>query len=512
MNGIKKTDPHIIVIFGGSGDLTIRKLIPALFNLHCRGFLPPCFAILGLGRTPHTDDSYREKAVAGNPHLLKNENADSKNIKDFARHIYYHAMDSQNELDYENLKDRIADIDEECSTEKNYVFYLSTPPSLYQSIAGGLAKVALNQEEQGWKRLIVEKPFGYDLKSASALNAHLLTCFQEEQIYRIDHYLGKETVQNVLVTRFANSTFEPIWNRNYIHHVEITAAESVGVEKRGGYYESSGALRDMVQNHLLQLVALVAMEPPNLSSAAAIRDEKLKLFQSLRPLTVGEIRNNVIRGQYVGSRINGESFPGYREEEGVKPDSKTETYTALKFYIDNWRWADVPFYIRTGKKLPTRVTEIVVHFKPTPHRLFTYANDHINAGNTLVIRIQPNEGILLKFGVKIPGEGFRVTNTNMDFHYSKLAESYLPDAYERLLLDCIQGDATLYSRGDSVEAAWTFINPILSAWQEFDDIKVFGYPVGTWGPEHADQLIEGKNFTWRYPCKNLTGDGAYCEL
>ena len=336
-------------------------------------------------------------------------------MEGFAGHIYYQAMDSQKEGDYAVLKERLTGINGACGTEENFLFYFSTPPSLYQTIAGNLAKVALNKEENGWKRLIVEKPFGYDLDSAKALNRDLLSCFDENQLYRIDHYLGKETVQNVLVTRFANSTFEPIWNRNYIHHIEITAAESVGVEKRGGYYDASGALRDMVQNHLLQLVALVAMEPPNQSSAAAIRDEKLKLFQSLRPLTLEDIRENVIRGQYVGSTVNGEFFPGYREEEGVDAASKTETYAALKFYIDNWRWADVPFYIRTGKKLPTRVTEIVVHFKPTHHRLFTFTDDPINSGNTLVLRIQPNEGILLKFGVKIPGEGFRVTNTNMDF-------------------------------------------------------------------------------------------------
>ena len=509
---MKKTNPHIIVIFGASGDLTIRKLIPALFNLHCRGFLPTCFAVLGLGRTQYTDDSYRQQVVKENPHITKNEKANTENMEGFARHIYYQAMDSQKEDDYAVLKERLMDINGACGTEENFLFYFSTPPSLYQTIAGNLARVALNKEENGWKRLIVEKPFGYDLDSAKALNRDLLSCFEENQLYRIDHYLGKETVQNVLVTRFANSTFEPIWNRNYIHHIEITAAESVGVEKRGGYYDASGALRDMVQNHLLQLVALVAMEPPNQSSAAAIRDEKLKLFQSLRPLTLEDIRKNVIRGQYVGSTVNGEFFPGYREEEGVDAASKTETYAALKFYIDNWRWADVPFYIRTGKKLPTRVTEIVVHFKPTHHRLFTFTDDPINSGNTLVLRIQPNEGILLKFGVKIPGEGFRVTNTNMDFHYDKLDNAYLPDAYERLLLDCILGDATLYSRGDSVEAAWSFVDPVLQAWQAHEDMKIFGYPAGTWGPQHADQLIEGENFTWRYPCKNLVGDGAYCEL
>jgi glucose-6-phosphate 1-dehydrogenase len=324
--------------------------------------------------------------------------------------------------------------------------------------------------------------------------------------------LGKETVQNLLITRFGNSIFEPIWNRNYIQHIEVTAAETVGVEKRGGYYDGSGAMRDMVQNHLLQLVALVAMEPPVQATETSIRNERMKLFQSLRQLSDEDIQNNVIRGQYTQSKVKGENFLGYREEEGVARDSRTETYFAMKFFIDNWRWSGVPFYIRTGKRLPTRVTEIVIHFKPTPHHLFSKGNGMPNIGNILVIRIQPNEGILLKFAMKIPGEGLQATDVNMDFHYSDLSDAYIPEAYERLLLDCIQGDATLYARGDAVEAAWEFVDPILKAWEANPEMKIYGYPSGTWGPENADDLIEGDNITWRYPCRNLTDDGIYCEL
>ena len=370
----------------------------------------------------------------------------------------------------------------------------------------------MSTEEAGWRKLIIEKPFGYNLESAKELNEHLLSFFKEDQIYRIDHYLGKETVQNIFVTRFANSIFEPIWNRNYINRIEITAAESVGVEKRGGYYDRSGALRDMVQNHLMQLVAFVAMEPPVRADAESIRNEKLKVFQSIRPLSNEDIRNNVIRGQYMESSIGDEAVPGYRQEEGVDPESKTETYVALKFFIDNWRWKDVPFHIRTGKKLPTRVTEVVIHFQPNHHHLFAHDNALANTQNMLVLRIQPDEGILLKFDMKIPGAGFNTEQVNMDFMYNQLTDVYVPDAYERLILDCMQGDATLYSRGDALEAAWEFVDPILDAWENDPSIPVFGYPAGTWGPENADDLIDGENMIWRYPCKNLTEDGVYCEL
>lgn len=324
--------------------------------------------------------------------------------------------------------------------------------------------------------------------------------------------MGKETVQNLLVTRFSNGIFEPLWNRNYVSHVEITSAESIGVGNRGGYYEGSGALRDMVQNHLLLLAGLVGMEPPALINSNSIRNEIVKVLQSIRPIKEEEVENYVIRGQYIASTIKGQRVKGYRDENGVNSESRTETYVAMKFFIDNMRWANVPFYIRTGKMLPTRVTEIVIHFKSTPHHLFAGNSTIAQQQNQLVIRIQPDEGLLLKFGMKVPGAGFNVQNVNMDFHYSDLADAYLPSAYERLLHDCMLGDSTLYSRGDSVEAAWKFVKPIQDAWKNNNQIKVHGYPAGTWGPDIADNLIEEPHLTWRYPCKNLANDGNYCEL
>jgi glucose-6-phosphate 1-dehydrogenase len=359
--------------------------------------------------------------------------------------------------------------------------------------------------------LIIEKPFGYDLDSATKLNRDLLSEFNENQIYRIDHYLGKETVQNVLVTRFSNGVFEPLWNRNYVDHIEVTSSENIGVENRGGYYDESGALRDMVQNHLLQITGLIGMEPPSSFDSNAIRNEILKVFQSLHMLKPEEVPKNVIRGQYGSSTVRGEKILGYREERGVPADSRTETYVAMKFFIDNWRWGGVPFYIRTGKRLPTKVTEVVIHFKQTPHHLFS-RKDSAEACNQLVIRIQPDEGILLKIGMKVPGGGFNIQSVNMDFHYSDLQNTYLPTAYERLLHDCMIGDSTLYARGDAVEAAWKFIQPIQKAWEENKDIPLYGYPAGTWGPENADDLIDKPNIKWRYPCKNLINDGLYCEL
>ena len=509
---MKKTDNQVLVIFGASGDLTQRKLIPAVFNLYCGGFLPECYAVIGVSRSDYNDETYREKVVFNNQHLTNKPTAKPKNLKNFANLIHYQSVDTKAIGTYGKLKHRLQELDKQQATCHHYIFYLATPPSLYETIAKGLSQSGLINKSVGWSRLIIEKPFGYDLKSAQKLNQELRRHFSEEQLYRIDHYLGKETVQNMFVTRFANSIFEPLWNRNYIHRVEITAAEHVGVEKRGGYYDSSGALRDMIQNHLLQLVALVAMEPPVKSDAESIRNEKLKVFQSLRPYTNKDICKKVIRGQYLKSTVQGEVVPGYREEKGVGSHSKTETYVAMKFYIDNWRWAGVPFYIRTGKRMPTRVTEVVIHFKPNHHHLFANNATLANPQNVLVVRIQPNEGILLKFDMKIPGAGFNTEQVNMGFKYDELSDMYVPDAYERLILDCMQGDTTLFARGDSTEAAWEFINPILKAWETDPKIPVYGYPAGTWGPEHADDLIKGKNMNWRYPCANLTNDGNYCEL
>lgn len=509
---MKATQNHILTIFGASGDLAYRKLIPALYDLYDQQLLPDCFAMLGVSRTAYTDEAYREKVKDGIIEFAKRPTDDEAKLTAFLHLLYYQPIQTKDTADYAKLKTRLAELDAQCHTEGNAIFYLSTPPSLYEVVASSLAAHELNQETEGWRRLVIEKPFGYDLATAKQLHADIKAHFTEQQIYRIDHYLGKETVQNLLVSRFANGIFEPLWNRNYIHHVEITSSESIGVGSRGGYYEGSGALRDMLQNHLLQLVGLTAMEPPSSIEATAIRNETLKVFQALRPIKKEEVGQYVIRGQYTASSIKGEAAKGYREEEGVAAESRTETFAAIKFYIDNWRWGGVPFYIRTGKRLPTKVTEIVIHFKETPHRLFSAGEGFQLGNNQLVIRIQPNEGILLKFGMKVPGAGFKVEPVNMDFHYSELNDQYLPSAYERLLLDAMLGDQTLFTRGDAVEAAWEFVDPILKVWKENPDFPLHGYPAGTWGPEIADQMIEGENLTWRYPCRNLADDGAYCEL
>jgi len=427
--------------------------------------------------------------------------------------LHYHSMDPEEKGAYDQLAKKLEDLSSGSGIAPNYIFYLATPPKLYGTIPLYLSGTGLLTEgEEIWRRIIIEKPFGTDYTSARKLNTSLLKYLKEDQIYRIDHYLGKETVQNILVTRFSNGIFEPLWNRNFVHHVEITSSESLGVGSRGGYYDHSGAMRDMLQNHLLQLVGLVAMEPPTVISSDAIRNEILKVFQSFRPITGDAIQRQVIRGQYMASHVRGEAMPAYRSEEGVPEQSRTETFVGMKLFIDNWRWGGVPFYIRTGKRLPTRVSEIVVHFNDSPHSLFSDQEGSSGKGNQLVIRIQPNEGILLKFGMKVQGAGFKVQEVNMDFHYKDLTDSYIPEAYQRLLLDCMQGDSTLYARADAVEAAWLFVDPILETWKENQRIPLHGYPCGTWGPEVADQMIEGEAHTWRCPCKNLADDGLYCEL
>jgi len=503
---MKQSESHILVIFGASGDLTKRKLIPALYELHTQQLLPEKLAVLGVSRTDLSDSDFREKMKE----FLSIQPHNKKDIEDFLEHLYYQPLSTADSSEYSILKARLESLGKELSIPENYIYYLSTPPNLYQVIPQSLAEVGLNDSSRGFKRLIIEKPFGTDLKSAQELNKNLLNYFNEDQLYRIDHYLGKETVQNMLVTRFSNGIFEPIWNHNFVHHIEITSAETLGVEDRGGYYDHSGAMRDMVQNHLMQVMGLVAMEPPVVIEADAIRNEILKVFQSMRPIHENDVAAHVIRGQYIKSHIGRELVKGYREESGVDPNSRTETFVALKFFIDNFRWAGVPFYIRTGKKLPARVTEVVIHFKNTPHHLFGNQAGTEPVSNQLVLRIQPDEGILLKIGMKVPGAGFRVQTVNMNFHYNELSDVYLPSAYGRLLLDCMQGDATLYSRGDAVEKAWEFVQPILDAWKKDPDIPIYGYPAGTWGPEIVDDLME--DGMWRYPCKNLDHDGEYCEL
>jgi glucose-6-phosphate 1-dehydrogenase len=506
---VDRPEDQILIIFGASGDLAKRKLLPALYELYADKLLPGKFAILGIGRTQYEDDSFRSYMEESLQEFAGKFDGD----KEFIRMLHYLAMDPAEESEYNGLVTKIERIRETSGIPPRYIFYLATPPSLYELIPRHLHSHDLTSEKEGaWKRVIIEKPFGLDLASARELNRKLLVDLHEDQVYRIDHYLGKETVQNILVTRFSNGIFEPLWNRNYIDYVEITSAESLGVGSRGGYYDRSGALRDMLQNHLMQLVALVAMEPPSEISSDTIRNEMLKVFQSFRPLKKEQLEKSVIRGQYSESHLKGERIPSYRSEKGVPEDSRTETFVALKLYIDNWRWGGVPFYIRTGKRLPTKVTEIVIHFKSSPHTLFCSEDAGYNSANQLVIRIQPNEGILLKFGMKVQGAGYNVKNVNMDFHYKDLSNAEIPQAYERLLLDCMQGDSTLYSRGDAVEEAWRFVAPILERWEEDPHFPLYGYPGGTWGPELADELIVGEGKTWRYPCKNLADDGLYCEL
>jgi len=501
----------IIVIFGASGDLTARKLIPAIFSLKTQKLLPEKYSVVGVGRTPFSNDDFRAKMSEAIISFSEEKVTDTNLISEFTGALYYHTMDNSDQSGYPGLRAFLEEIDNKYSIGGNYIFYMATPPSLYGIISVNLAKSGLTDQEKGFRRIIIEKPFGYDLESGKKLNKTLHEIISEEQIFRIDHYLGKETVQNLLVTRFANGIFEPLWNRNYIHRIEITSAESIGVEDRGGYYDSSGALRDMVQNHLLQIVGLTAMEPPSSLDPDAIRNEVLKVFQSLQPIKEEDVPAQVIRGQYTGSMVRGECLTGYRYEKGVAKDSRTETFVAIKFFINNWRWGGVPFYIRTGKRLPTRVTEVVIHFKQTPHHLFQRAVGKLTS-NQLIIRIQPDEGMLVKLDIKEPGAGFNLKNVNMDFHYKDLANTRVPSAYERLLYDVMVGDSTLFSRDDEVETAWKFLGPIQKAWANNPEIKVYGYPAGTWGPMNANELIEGDDLTWRYPCKNLADDGLYCEL
>ncbi|TXY30011.1 glucose-6-phosphate dehydrogenase [Vibrio mimicus] len=492
-----------IVIFGASGDLTYRKLIPALYHLYASQQLPKSFAILGVSRTEYSDETYREKLKRSLQELEKTEPAI---LDEFMQHVHYQALNTSEVSDYQHLATRLDTLASDYQFEqRNTLFYLATPPSLYGVIPACLAAHGLNDESQGWKRLIIEKPFGYDLQSAQDLDVEIHHHFKEHQIYRIDHYLGKETVQNLLVFRFANGMFEPLWNRNFIDYVEITGAEFLGVEERGGYYDGSGAVRDMFQNHLLQVLAMVGMEPPAAINADSIRNEVNKVLQSLQPLSESDLRNNLVLGQYTESEVRGQFLPSYRNEPGVAADSRTETYVALKMFINNWRWNGVPFYVRSGKRLPTRVTEVVIHFKRTPHPVFGQNAPE----NKLIIRIQPDEGILMSFGLKEPGAGFKAKEVSMNFHYASLEQIKMLTAYERLLLDALNGDATLFARTDAVEACWKFVQPILDFKQ--DPQSLYGYACGTWGPKESDDLLRRDGREWRFPCKNLTNTD-YCEL
>lgn len=485
-----QTDNNCIVIFGASGDLTHRKLIPALYNLYKIGRLSENFSVLGVARSELNDETFREKMREA---LIHNEETTPETLDAFCSHLYYQAVNTSDAQDYGKLVPRLDDLHDKYQTCGNTLYYMSTPPSLYGVIPECLAAHGLNTEEYGWKRIIVEKPFGYDEKTAQALDVQIHRFFEEHQIYRIDHYLGKETVQNLLVLRFSNGWFEPLWNRNFIDYVEITGAESIGVEERGGYYDGSGAMRDMFQNHLLQVLSMVAMEPPAIINANSMRDEVAKVMHSLRPLTAEDMEHNLVLGQYTAAEINGKMENGYLEEKGVPSDSRTETYIALRCEIENWRWAGVPFYVRTGKRLPARVTEIVIHFKTTPHPVFSQNAPE----NKLIIRIQPDEAISMRFGLKKPGAGFEAKEVSMDFRYADLAGAQVLTAYERLLLDAMKGDATLFARTDAVHAAWKFVQPILD--YKANGGRIHEYEAGTWGPVAADKLIAKHGKVWRKP-------------
>ena len=485
-----QTDNNCIVIFGASGDLTHRKLIPALYNLYKIGRLSENFSVLGVARSDLNDETFREKMREA---LIHNEETTPETLDAFCSHLYYQSVNTSDAQDYSKLVPRLDNLHDKYKTCGNTLYYMSTPPSLYGVIPECLAAHGLNTEEYGWKRIIVEKPFGYDEKTAQALDVQIHRFFEEHQIYRIDHYLGKETVQNLLVLRFSNGWFEPLWNRNFIDYVEITGAESIGVEERGGYYDGSGAMRDMFQNHLLQVLAMVAMEPPAIINANSMRDEVAKVMHSLRPLTAEDMEHNLVLGQYTAAEINGKMENGYLEEKGVPSDSRTETYIALRCEIENWRWAGVPFYVRTGKRLPARVTEIVIHFKTTPHPVFSQNAPE----NKLIIRIQPDEAISMRFGLKKPGAGFEAKEVSMDFRYADLAGAQVLTAYERLLLDAMKGDATLFARTDAVHAAWKFVQPILD--YKANGGRIHEYEAGTWGPVAADKLIAKQGKVWRKP-------------
>ena len=487
--------PCTIVIFGATGDLTHRKLVPALYNLAADGDLPPAVTIVGFARREKSDDRFRNELENASRKFSRQTVRDDI-WKTFAESIFYHRSEFEDEGGYKTLAKRLDKIDKESGTRGNRLFYLAAAPDQFESILKHLKAAGLNETCKGsWARVIVEKPFGTDLPSARELNRIVRNSFTEEQTYRIDHFLGKETAQNILVLRFANAIFAPLWNTHYVDSVQITAAETLGVETRAGFYEHAGALRDMVQNHLLQLLCLVAMEPPTDLGADSIRDEKVKVIRSLRHLSRNEVAANVVRGQYTEGAIHGDPVVGYRQEQNVKPDSQTETFVALRLFIDNWRWADVPIYMRVGKRLPKSATEISVHFKKAPPVLF---NKELCDQNVLVIRIQPDEGISLRIHAKVPGASFRIEPVKMDFHYGTSFGKASPEAYERLLLDAMSGDATLFARRDEVEEAWAFIDPIEEAWHAKKDAPgLFLYPAGSWGPEEADDLLARDGRAWR---------------
>jgi glucose-6-phosphate 1-dehydrogenase len=493
----RRADPCTLVIFGAAGDLTKRLLLPALYNLAIGQLLPDAFAVVGVARTEMSDDEFRRQMAAALKEFASNGvNGDA--LDGLIAHCNYVQGDFDDPSTYGKLKEKLAKINRAYNTGDNCLFYLATPPNLFAHVARLLGESGLAKEDNGsWRRLIVEKPFGFDLKSACGLNKELLSSFAERQIYRIDHYLGKETVQNIMVLRFANGMFEPIWNRQHIDHVQITVAETVSVESRGKFYDSTGALRDMIPNHLFQLLALTAMEPPSRFEADAVRTEKLKAIRAIHPLTKESAFSDVVRGQYTAGSVKGKPVVAYREAQGVSPQSVTESYVAIRLMIDNWRWAGVPFYLRTGKALAARRTEIAIKFRSAPLALFRDMPVESLAQNLLILRIQPDEGAALHFNAKIPGPDVRIENVRMNFKYEDYFDVAPSTGYETLIYDCMIGDPMLFQRAIDIEAGWRVVDPILQAWREAGGHDLYAYPAGSDGPNAADSLLSRSGQQWR---------------
>lgn len=496
----RNLDPCVLVIFGATGDLTSRKLAPAIYNLGREGLLPPNFACVGFARREKSHEEFRSELKKDINQFSRVKPIEEPFWENFQSQIYYHRSEFDQDEGYAALATFLKQIDTHHGTKANRIFYLSVQPKYFPIIIEKLSKNGLlydpHKMTDRWSRVIVEKPFGHDLASATHLQNEIGTYLDESQVYRIDHYLGKETVQNLLVFRFANAIFEPLWNYKNIDHIQITFAEDIGIGTRGHFFEEEGLLRDMVQNHMMQLLSLVAMEPPVSLNAAAIRDEKVKVLRAIRPFSGTDFEENIVRGQYGPGFINGQKAVGYREEKNVDPQSNVETYIALKLWIDNWRWAGVPFYLRAGKRLPKRGTEIAIIFKDVPGILFQQGAIK-NESNVLALRIQPDEGISLKINCKVPGPISLIHPVKMDFRYGSYFGQSPPEAYERLILDCIAGDSTLFARVDEVEHSWDILTPILNHWKEQIATHFPNYAAGSWGPEQADQMIQKDHRYWR---------------
>ena len=491
-------DPCTVVLFGASGDLAKRKVLPAMYDLAQYNSLGERYSIVGFARTPMTNESFRSMAGEAAKTISEVGPIEPAKWDAFAANLYYSHGDYSDQNSYAELAKFLQTLDAEKNLGGNRLFYLSTPPEVYPHIVEQLGRAGLARptNPNSWVRIIIEKPFGRDLASARELNKIVLNVFEEKQVYRIDHYLGKDTVQNLLVLRFGNGIFEPLWNRNYVDHVQITASETLGVERRGGFYETAGALRDMIQSHVLQLTSLVAVEPPASFDATAVRNEKLKVLQSIRPFNLEMVAQSVVRGQYAPGKLGDKVLPGYRQEANVDPNSRTETFVSARLLIDNWRWAGVPFYLRTGKRLAKRSTEIVIQFRKAPHIVF---REREVEPNRLILNIQPDEGISISFGAKKPGTEMSIGNVTMNFSYLEGFGGGSRSAYATLLNDCLRGDATLFDRGDSVEAAWSLVDPILDVWTAAKTAGVPVYPSGSWGPKESDQLLERDGRQWYNP-------------